>query len=234
MLDKLVSYSDGNISLNDFEELNGIVSVDNKKKFLSMVENSEINKIIEFIDNIYNRGKDLIIFSQDLMILCRNLIINYYSYENTNFDIDFLLSFVEKMDEIVISLKESNNLRIIFETKILSFIYQKNRMHHSTGIENKQFTIEENGNKKQIIYNTNVPNEIETIDNNISNEDLVVSREKEENLDSDSELIENKNDNYSDIDFHKKNSIIINNCFYISIINFIKFFSFYINAIIFS
>ena len=126
MLDKLISYSDKEVTLDDFEELNGIVSIEKKKEFLSMIVNSEINKIIQFIDDIYNLGKDLIIFSQDLMILCRNMIVNYYSYEKTDYDIEFLLSFVEKMDEIVISLKESNNLKIIFETKILSLVHKKN------------------------------------------------------------------------------------------------------------
>ena len=214
MLDKLVSYSDEKITLDDFEELNGIVSVKKKKKFLSLVEKGEINKIIEFIDNIYNRGKDLIIFSQDLMVLCRNMIINYYSYENTDLNIEFLLSFVEKMDEIAISLKESNNLRIIFETKILSFVYKNNMTKYSISINNVRDEVEENSNNTSIEYNTNVQYDEKNMNSNINTEKTSTPQKKEKNLISNSESVENNNTNHSDTDFNKRNLIIINNCFY--------------------
>ena len=205
MLDKLISYSDKEVTLDDFEELNGIVSIEKKKEFLSMIVNSEINKIIQFIDDIYNLGKDLIIFSQDLMILCRNMIVNYYSYEKTDYDIEFLLSFVEKMDEIVISLKESNNLKIIFETKILSLVHKKN-------MENKQVKTVDNidlCNKDD----QNVQNDIES-NNHQENTNITPTQEIENNLNTDSELEENKYNKSSNNNFIKKNKIIVNNCFY--------------------
>ena len=208
MLDKLISYSDKEVTLDDFEELNGIVSIEKKKEFLSMIVNSEINKIIQFIDDIYNLGKDLIIFSQDLMILCRNMIVNYYSYEKTDYDIEFLLSFVEKMDEIVISLKESNNLKIIFETKILSLVHKKN-------MENKQVKTVDNIDlcNKDDQNVQNVQNDIES-NNHQENTNITPTQEIENNLNTDSELEENKYNKSSNNNFIKKNKIIVNNCFY--------------------
>lgn len=214
MLDKLVSYSDQKITLDDFEELNGIVSIEKKKEFLSLVENGEINKIIEFIDFIYNCGKDLVIFSQDLMVLCRNMIINYYSYENTDCDIEFLLSFVEKMDEIAIALKESNNLRIIFETKILSFIYQRNKKSYNTTLKNVSSESENNTDSEQIKYDTNVQDTMKMTDDNIDVDSHMTSQKKEKSFDSNSESAESQIDTHADTNFSERNSIIINNCFY--------------------
>lgn len=187
MLDKLVSYSNKKITIIDFEELNGIVSLEEKKQFLKIIEERNIKKVIEFIDKIYNGGKDLIIFSQELMILCRNLIIDYYSYEKTDFDIDFLLLFVERLDEIVISLKSTNNTRIIFETKILSFIYKLNNNSNNLNTSETE--------KNSLIEKNNVDNTI--IEKVEIQEEKVNAHE-----------IQNQNMN-----FQKKNEIIINNCF---------------------
>ena len=80
MLDKAISYSsDSKVSLTDFEMLNGIVSKTEKKKFLSMIFEQNISEIISFIDAIYDAGKDLVIFNQDLLTLCRDLVVDYYS-----------------------------------------------------------------------------------------------------------------------------------------------------------
>ncbi len=192
MLDKLVSYSNENITMIDFEELNGIVSQDEKIQFLKIIEKNDIKKVIEFIDKIYNGGKDLIIFSQDLMILCRNLIIDYYSYEKTDFDIEFLLLFVEKLDEIILSLKNTNNTRIIFETKILSFIYQKSSVNNFNPIENEKVSL-----------NNQVDLEDKVIEKEVLNSDQKVSIEEENNSDG----------SIQEESFLKKNEIIINNCF---------------------
>ena len=194
MLDKLVSYSDQKITLDDFEELNGIVSIEKKKEFLSLVENGEINKIIEFIDFIYNCGKDLVIFSQDLMVLCRNMIINYYSYENTDCDIEFLLSFVEKMDEIAISLKE------------------RNKKSYNTTLKNVSSDSENNTDSEQIKYDTNVQDTMKMPDDNINVDSHMTSQEK--GFDSSSESVESQIDTHADTNFSERNSIIINNCFY--------------------
>ena len=122
MLDKVASYSNDKITLTDFEELNGIVSLDEKKDFIKMIENQDVSLIIDFIDKIYNSGKDLSIFCQDLLVLCRNLIIDYYNNVSINYDINFLLKFVDYFGELSSIIKTTSNVRIIFEIKVLSFM----------------------------------------------------------------------------------------------------------------
>lgn len=190
MLDKLVSYTNGKIILSDFEELNGVVSLNKKRQFLKIIENKDIQSVIQFIDDIYNDGKDLILFSQDLMILCRDLIIDYYSYEDTNYDIEFLLSFVEKVNELVISLKEASNMRILFETRILSFIYQNGLSGNKT-LKN-QFTQENSFKNGSSVEKQDVI--ISSVENDISREESSV-------------------DKSDDSEFYRRNAIIVNNCF---------------------
>lgn len=187
MLDKLVSYSGNKVELSDFEELNGIVSLDEKKYFLSIVESGEVKNIVQFVDRIYNSGKDLIIFSQDLLVLCRDLIVDYYSYKKTDYNIDFLLQFVEKMNEVINALKNANNIRIIFETKILSFISKKN----------------ESDPHNSLVEESKVSNTKESYDKMVEQKSSAVETQK--NIVKENQVQIEK--------YAKRNSIIVNNCF---------------------
>ncbi|MBE6146762.1 MAG: DNA polymerase III subunit gamma/tau [Firmicutes bacterium] len=190
MLDKVVSYSDDNrVLLSDFEELNGIVSKAKKESFLTYIHNQEISKILVFIDEIYNNGKDLIIFTQDLLIISRDIIMDYYLNSNKNIDVDFYLCLVESLNDSLVILKQSSNVKIMFETKLLSFInsYFKNSKKlpengsSTVGIEQK---LSNDTNKNEEEINTN-----EFVDNSNILEDKVNSERE------------------------KINSIIVNNCF---------------------
>ncbi|MDD6224505.1 MAG: DNA polymerase III subunit gamma/tau [bacterium] len=122
MLDKVFSYSDNRITIDDFEKINGIVSLKEKNSFLTLIEKKDVSRVIQFIDQIYNSGKDLSIFCQDLLLLCRDRIMDYYLKKDCSFDISFLLKFVDYFNKFVVDIKLSNNVKIMFEIKILSFL----------------------------------------------------------------------------------------------------------------
>lgn len=197
MLDKLVSYSGENVTLTDFEELNGIVSIAEKKEFLKLVEEGKVSELLQFIDKIYNNGRDLAIFAQDLMILCRNLIMDYYSYQNTDYDIDFLLLFVETLNELSSLLRESNNIRILFEVKILSFVHRQNMRD---GVSEKQTSSRSETVNVPIINN----------DGQVENTKNLVSTELNSEI---STSDEERKDDLSDFELKNRNDLIINNCF---------------------
>ena len=121
MLDKLTAYSNSNITLDDFEKVNGIVSVVEKEKFIDNIHNNNVLEIIKFIDNIYDNGKDLIIFTQDLLKICKDKCVNYY-VNNTDDDIEFLLSLSNLLNDILKDIKTSPNVKTILEINILSFL----------------------------------------------------------------------------------------------------------------
>ena len=151
MLDKAISYSsDSRVSLTDFEMLNGIVSKNEKKKFLSMVFERDIAGIISFIDTIYDSGKDLVIFNQDLLTLCRDFVVDYYSSKEIEFDISFLLDFAESLNEILNEVKQSSNMKTVFEMKILSFVYHHDGHTDKFVGQNKESDKEEISSKTQV------------------------------------------------------------------------------------
>ena len=124
MLDKLNAYSSSKITLEDFEKVNGIVSIEDKENFIKYVENKDVTKFIKFIDNIYNNGKDLIIFTQDLIRLVKDKMIGYY-VNNDSYDIDFLLSFSKTLNDLLNDIKLSSNVKTLFEINLLAFMNHK-------------------------------------------------------------------------------------------------------------
>ena len=197
MLDKIASYTNDKITLNDFEELNGIVSNKEKKQFVKMIENKEVFSIISFIDKIYNSGKDLSIFCQDLLILCRNLIVDYYMDKTIDYDINFLLKFVEYFSELSSSIKISNNMRILFEIKVLSFMNLYNKNQFIDKID-RNVNISTESVEKSDSITEKITNEVEKIEKHSQFEEKVNSIVS----------VSDESDNYLEI-----NSLIINNCF---------------------
>ena len=164
MLDKLTAYSNSNITLDDFEKVNGIVSTVEKNKFIDDIHNKNVLNIIKFIDNIYDNGNDLIIFTQDLLKICKDRCINYY-VNNTSDDIDFLLNFSNLLNDILKDVKTSPNVKTILEINILSFLNIINE-------KNPQETVENNKNNIPILEQKQIINET-VVENNEDNEKII-------------------------------------------------------------
>ena len=188
MLDKINSYSDKKITMDDFEELNGIVSIDSKIQFLKLIESKNVVEVIKFIDKIYNSGKDFSIFCQDLLILCRDMIIKYYTDGKCEFDINFLLKFVDFFSHLSNEIKLSNNIRIVFEIKVLSFM----------NLVEEKVIVEDNKNIND--NDSQLNNTKKTLQSDIIVEK--VEGEKTSNV-----------SNEIDFNFDEFNLKIINNCF---------------------
>lgn len=167
MLDKLTAYSNSNITLEDFEKVNGIVSSVEKEKFIDDIHNKNILEIIKFIDNIYDNGKDLIIFTQDLLKMCKDKCVSYY-VNNTNDDIEFLLALSNLLNNILKDIKTSPNVKTILEINVLSFlsVIRENNTQETVEKENnkiskiKQIPIKNN----TFVENNDADEQIENID----------------------------------------------------------------------
>lgn len=125
LLDKVASYCDSHISIDDFNKISGIVDQELKLNFISQVYQKNCVEIIQTIEQIYDSGKDFVVFTQDLMDELREYMLSYYLKKEEIYQIEFILDFITHLDELLINLKNSNNIRIMFEASILSFVNKK-------------------------------------------------------------------------------------------------------------
>lgn len=190
MLDKLNAYSNSIISMDDFEKVNGIVSKKQKVEFLNFIKDKNVIEMIKFIDNIYDNGKDLVIFVQDMLQLCKNYSINYYIDNDHSYDIKFLIDFSKLLNDLLKNIKIISDVKTILEINMLSFISQS-----SNEIVEKEKMVEKN-----IVIDNNSQKEIK----NTKNNDEIISRE----IISNSKVV-----TVDDENVQKINNQIINNCF---------------------
>jgi len=197
MLDKLNAYSNSSITLEDFEKVNGIVSKQQKEMFLNYLINNNVVECIKFIDDIYDKGKDLIIFAQNMLQLCKNKSINYYISNDSTYDINILLKLMDIFNDLVKTIKFSSSVKTVFEISILSFINKNNNNIVENQEKNDIKTeINEEIEKQQ---ENNIPKSVE----NEVKKDKIISRE----------IISSGYINFDEEKIKKINNQIINNCF---------------------
>lgn len=194
MLDKLNAYSNSSITIDDFEKVNGIVSKEQKIQFLNYIQASDISNTINFLDSIYDNGKDFVLFVQDLLYLCKDLIINYYINNDSQYDSNFLISFSILLNDLLKEIKFSSDIKTIVEIYFLNYINKNANIQNNEKIEAKSDisipkSSEDTKNTEKIDIN----------DNNSHLESKIISRE----IISDDNLVQNG----------KINDMIVNNCF---------------------
>lgn len=194
MLDKLNAYSNSSITIDDFEKVNGIVSKEQKIQFLNYIQASDISNTINFLDSIYDNGKDFVLFVQDLLYLCKDLIINYYINNDSQYDSNFLISFSILLNDLLKEIKFSSDIKTIVEIYFLNYMNKNANIQNNEKIEAKSDisipkSSEDTKNTERIDIN----------DNNSHLESKIISRE----IISDDNLVQNG----------KINDMIVNNCF---------------------
>ena len=138
--------------------------------FLKHIYECNVVETVKFIDKIYSDGKDLILFTQDLLKMCKDRCIKYY-IDNTNDNIDYLLELSLKLNDIYKNIKITADAKTVFEINILSFINDH---------------CEKNINEHTVLSTESVEKEktkkIEKDEKNISQE--IISNEKEVDINS--------------------------------------------------
>lgn len=184
LLDKLISYSSEKITMDDFVEINGIISSKDIDDFIINVMNGNISSILNSINNFDNNGKNLIQILSQLLNYSRNLLVDYYLGEKKyDFSIEKLQCFANLLNEKMFDIKKSSNTRIYFEMLILKFINdQILSINNNCGQDNQDLT-----NKK--IDNSNIS--VKSDKTNIGDEEKENSYNKQIKESSDVNLVNN-------------------------------------------
>ena len=195
LLDKLTSYTDKKITMEDFVSINGIISNKQLGEFVSAIMNGDIAKVLSSINDFDNDGKNLFQVITQILNYSRNLMVDYY-LNNTKlaYDINKLQSFINTLNESMFDIKKSDNTRIFIEMLILNYM-------NSNTIINK------------VIENVVVEKEIAKEEKIESNEVIEPKKEevKQEIVEEDEEFDFSKEyeDTEEDIPLKSTNSLVI-------------------------
>lgn len=196
-LDKLVSYTENKITIDDFNEVNGVISSNDMDVFLSDILSGNIPNVLTSIAKFNDSGKNLIQIMSQLINFSRDIVVNYYiSNKEYNFSIDVVQNFVNILNEKMFDIKKSGNTKIYIEMLLLKFI--------NDYVNLKTKIVEKNNYVKEINKNVFVTNNNEvTFNEEKINNDNVVENNKDGNNDD----VEEKNsmkDSNIEISYNKE------------------------------
>lgn len=190
-LDKLLSYTNEKITMDDFNEVNCVISDEEIKSFISNVISGDIKKVLFSITDFNNRGKNLIQILIQIIDFSRNLIVDYYLNNlELEYSCDLLQDFVNILNEKMIDIKRSGNTKVFIEMLILKFINDYILLKNSTS------TVDSG----ELKNNVKVQSTVEV--NKVKNSDVSHGTVKAESVKNSSEL--NRT-----VDVNNDNSVIL-------------------------
>jgi len=123
LLDKLVSYTDKKITMDDFVEVNGIISEKQLNQFIQFIMMGNVSDVLNYINEFDNCGKNLIQILIQIINYVRNLLVDYYlNHVEFDFSVDLLQEFANQLNEKMFDIKKSGNTRIYIEMFLLKFM----------------------------------------------------------------------------------------------------------------
>lgn len=124
MLDKLNSYKTGKITMDDFLDLNGLITNQSTQEFIDFVVSGNIESVIRFIEEWNNKGKNLIQIMIQLLDCLKDLLVEYYIHDTSNQNIPLLQQLANLINEKMYDIKRSSNPKIYIEIMLLDFMNQ--------------------------------------------------------------------------------------------------------------
>ena len=173
-LDKLVSYCDSNITLSEFEEINGIVSKCDISKLFNYIFDGNIKELLLDLNKFNDNGKNLIQIMIQLLNYSRDMIVEYYlNGLEVNYSLDKIQNLVNLLNEKIFEMKKSGNAKIYIEMLLLKFIndYIFNKIHQNIVVDkvisdDNYLKNDNNLNNNNFVENTNVFNNLLKTSNN--------------------------------------------------------------------
>lgn len=211
-LDKLVSYTENKITMDDFNEVNGVISSKDMDVFLSDILSGNIPNVLTSIAKFNDSGKNLIQIMSQLINFSRDIVVNYYiSNKEYTFSIDIVQNFVNILNEKMFDIKKSGNTKIYIEMLLLKFI--NDYVNLKTEVVEKSNFVKEINKNVSLTNNNEVPVKEESInnDNVVENNkyDNNVVEEKQSMKDSNVEISYSKEE-ITEENIDTKNPKIIN------------------------
>jgi len=146
MLDKLKAYTTEKITLEDFTEINSLISRADLEEFVQLILKNDKKVLIEYIDLLNNKGKNLIQIMIQVLNYLRDEIVNAY-VNGTKIDKNAYTQLASLINEKMIDIKLAENPKIFIEIMLICYlgkseIISREIIYEETVVENSVKTVE--------------------------------------------------------------------------------------------
>lgn len=208
LLDKLRSFSNNNITIEDYYNLNGLITNDELDLILKAIFSIDSKSFIEYIRKINDDGKNIIEVINQLNNHVREIILDYYvKFNKINYNIDNLISLNYLLNKEMVDIKKSDNPYFYFESLILKFIKELEVSRETLDNDVKLVTSDRNINNSVSKENDDDNTSMEIYNNTTE----INEENKEEKKNVSRETLKNKKIvNINDIMFARLNNTLLN------------------------
>ena len=120
-LDKLSSYKNGKITVEDFYEINDMISKSDLEDFYKIIISADIKQMILKLDKFYSSGKNIVEIMNQFLIFLKDKIVDYY-LSGTNIDVYRTEKLLVKLNENMFELKKASKPYIYVEILLLDYM----------------------------------------------------------------------------------------------------------------
>jgi DNA polymerase-3 subunit gamma/tau len=219
LLDQVISFSDGDITLKGIKDKLGIVGLDELNELFTAISSGNVNKVLEFTNEILNKGVAVEQFVVDLASYFRNLLLlkngiqkeNILGYPSECFPVEYLDGYssfhfekaIEYLFELYRNLRFSLNQKFEFElvmsklAKLKNLIDSEEILSTIQSIKNELFSksfIENNteqSSKKEEKTETGKSTDKKIEENQMSDTNDEIIKNSKEKLVIDKKVIDN-------------------------------------------
>ena len=205
-LDKLTSYTKDKITVDDFAELNGMITKKILHEFCNDIFAGNLANVLAKINKFSGDGKNLIQIMSQLMHFLRNIVVNYY-VENSKceYSVDNMLKLINIINEKMFDIKKSGNPKIYIEMLLIKYIKDISDKKNIS-----QEIITQTSDEKSILGNNSaVENKEDNSVNLVKETDKMAENveEDDEEYDFDKEFSDDEN-SYDDVMGNNYNDVL--------------------------
>ena len=128
-LDQLRAYTDDNITLSDFYDLNGLISNKDLAELVTNILDSNIEKVLSSLNNFNVLGKNLIQIIYQLSEYIRNTIVDYYTNKENKIDIGKYINLNYYLTKNFVDIKRVDNPKLFIEMLLIKYVNDNNEQN---------------------------------------------------------------------------------------------------------
>ena len=121
MLDKLICSSD-EVTVDDFYEIRGLTKKDDLEQIIKDIRENNIKDLFDRIDALNKKGKNLTLFSEELMVFLKDMLIKTVEGSKEILTTTEIYKAIDIINETTLSMKNSSFPKIILEVGLIKII----------------------------------------------------------------------------------------------------------------
>ena len=122
MLDKLSSYKETNICIEDFYEMNDMIDTKSIKKLTDYIVDCDVSNVIRELELYNNNGKNIIEIMNQLLYFLKEKIVKYYIYNEKMESIEKMEMLLQLINEKMFDIKKTSKPYVYVEVMLLQYI----------------------------------------------------------------------------------------------------------------